>query len=46
MENYYYWTFIAEFIKNLFLIASIIVFSRQPKSKKSSNSVPFLDFDV
>jgi hypothetical protein len=45
MQELYYLTYISEFIKNLVLVASIIVYHRQPKPKKST-SIPYLDFDV
>jgi hypothetical protein len=46
MEKYWSLTLITEFIKNLFLVASIIIFNKQQTNKKTSASVPYLDFDV
>ena len=46
MEALYYYTNIPEFIKNLVLVASIIVFSRQPRQPSRPASIPYLDFDV
>jgi len=47
MEKYWSLTLVTEFFKNLFLVASIIIFSKQPNQKnRTPTSVPYLDFDV
>lgn len=47
MEKYWSLTLITEFIKNLFLVAAIIIFSKQPREPNGTvSTVPYLDFDA
>lgn len=48
IDQYWYLTYVADIIKNLFFCVSIIVYSHNPKSEKlrQNKHVPYLDLDI